>query len=311
MGLLRDFKDQKHKITLFSFKLIVFVGLIFVIDRHAATFLKKGLYQYFGLDKKAEVLAIGYSHTVLGIDKVGVESALGLTMAKYARSGANLLDRKAMMEHYFSLHPSSSEIVVYDVDAHLFTKGGLSRNSYQLFYPFMDDPVIKEHILQANPPWQELVLREIFQTSRYNEMLIAHSMRGWLRKWTNFKSGQVHLERLEKEIESGITRKIEFNQESIQLFMTTLEAIKREGAVVVLAYIPTIDVLNEAEPKKFKQAIALFEKIAEEDNSIYFLNYNERFSSRHELFFDPVHLNRNGQKAVTEALIKDIEIVRK
>ena len=309
MHLLKDFKEQKHKIILFLTKLLVLLVLVFIIDRFLATFFKDGLSQYFGLNQSAEILSVGHSHSVLGIDKKSVENELGIIMAKYARSGANLRDRKAMIEQYFNLHPNSTKIVLYDVDAHLFTEGGLSRNSYQLFYPFLDNPVIKQHILKASPPWQELLLRKVFQTSRYNEMLVSQSMRGWLKKWTSFKHGQVNLDRLKKEIDSGLIRKIEFNDKSIALFNETLKIIKKENAIVVLVYIPTIDIMNEAEQEKFNQAISLFEKIADADRSIYFLNYNEPYSHQHDLFFDPVHLNAKGQKALTQELIKNLKAI--
>lgn len=311
MGLIQDFQDQKQQIILFLIKLLVFLVLVFSIDRLVSAFLREGLCKYFGLDKDAQVLAIGHSHTVLGIDKLRLEHELNVVMAKYARAGANLRDRKAMIEQYYNLHPNSAKIVLYDVDAHLFTEGGLSRNSYQLFYPFMDTPVVKEHILEGNPPWQELALRTLFQTSRYNDMLIAQSMRGWLKKWSNLKEGKINLERLNKEIASGLSRKIEFNEESRDLFMKTIGTIKAQGAIVVLVHIPTVDVMNEAEPEKFKQIISLFEKISEEDKSVYFLNYNEPFSHQYDLFFDPVHLNPKGQRVVTEALIRDIKSIKK
>lgn len=307
MELIQDIKKQKKQMKTFLIKLIIFIALVFTIDRGLNFFLKEGMYRYFGLDKSAEVLLIGHSHTVLGIDKEIIEDKLNINVAKYARAGANLLDRKLMIQQYFKLYPSSAKIVIYDVNAHLFTKGGLSRNSYQLFYPFMDMKVVNNYILEANPAWDELIIRNIFKTSRYSEMFIAQSMRGWLKKWTNFKKGTVDIERLKKEISSGLSRKIEFYEKSISLFKETLELIKEEGATVVLAYIPTVDILNESEPLKYKQTIEFFEQIAKDDKNIYFFNYNEKFSHQHDLFFDPVHLNPKGQKIVTEKIIENIE----
>lgn len=311
MELIQEIKKQKKQVKTFLVKLIIFVALVFVVDRGLNFFLKEGMYRYFGLDKSAEVLLIGHSHTVLGIDKETIEDKLNITVAKYARAGANLLDRKLMIQHYFKLHPKSAKIVIYDVNAHLFTKGGLSRNSYKLFYPFMDMEVVNNHILAASPEWDELIIRNTFKTSRYSEMLIAQSMRGWLKKWTNFKSGTVDIERLEKEISSGISRKIELNEKSIALFKETLELIKEEGATVVLAYIPTIDILNESEPVKYKETIEFFEKVAKDDKNIYFFDYNIKYAHQHDLFFDPVHLNPKGQKIVTKEIVHHINMLEK
>ena len=307
MELLKDMQEQKKIITIFVLKLLLFIFIVFTFDRLISMFLKEGLERYFGLEKSSEILLIGHSHTVLGLDHNLMEKELDLNVSKYARSGANLRDRKVMIEQYFFSHPKSVKIVVYDVDAHLFTSGGLSRNSYQLFYPFMDTPIVKNYILKANPPWQELLLRELFKTSRYSDMLIAQSMRGWLGKWTNLKYGQVDTERLQNEITHGLSRKIEFNQDSIDLFKETLNLIKKHGVGIYLVYIPTIDILNEAEPLKYKQALKIFQDIANNDKKIHFLNLNEPFSHNHKLFFDPVHLNPKGQKSVTNKLIKNLK----
>ena len=124
--LIEDLRGQRRKVKTFAFKLIVFLLILFVADRLAAMVLLDGVEKYFGLDQPAPVLLVGHSHTVLGIDKEGLEEKLGVRVAKYARQGANLRDRLAMIRQYVHKFPDSVHTIVYDVDAHLFTPKGLS-----------------------------------------------------------------------------------------------------------------------------------------------------------------------------------------
>lgn len=306
MEFITELKEQKDKLKKFFIKLIIFLIILFSLDRGIAYFLNDGLYKYFGLSQNSEILLIGHSHTVLGLDKVLMEKELSLMVSKYARSGANLYDRKAMIEHYYSMG-HNPKVVIYDVDAHMFTKGNLSQNSYQLFYPFMDNNIIKKHIKNANPKWQELILRNTLSTSRYNEMLIAQSIRGQLGKWTNFKNSTINLNNWVNQLKGKPYGSIEFNDESIKLFEETLTFLKSKNTKVVLAYIPTIDLLNNQDINNYKKIINFYENLDKTDENITFLNYNEKYESNYELFFDPVHMNKKGQKTITNEIIKFIK----
>lgn len=306
MEFITELMEQKDKIKKFFIKLVIFLIILFSLDRSIAYFLNNGLYKYFGLNKNSEILLVGHSHTVLGLDKVLIEKELNLNVSKYARAGANLYDRKAMIEQYYSMG-NSPDILIYDVDAHLFTKGGLSQNSYQLFYPFIDNQIIENHIKSANPKWQELILRNTLATSRYNEMLISQSIRGHLSKWTNFKNGTVDLHKLEKEIENNKYGNIEFNEDSIKLFQETIKFVLSKNTKIVLAYIPTIDILNSLDRQKYEKMISFYKDLDDRYDNLTFINFNEKYESKHELFFDPVHLNPQGQRIITEDLIKFIK----
>lgn len=302
MEFINELIEQKEKLKKFFIKLFIFLVILFSLDRGIAYFLNLGLYKYFGLNQNSEILLVGHSHTVLGLDKVLMEKELDLKVSKYARSGANLYDRKAMIEQYYSMG-NKPKILIYDVDAHLFTKGNLSQNSYQLFYPFMNNEVVNNHIKNANPKWQELLLRNVLATSRYSEMLIAQSARGHLSKWTNFKSGTVDLHKLKKQIENNKYGEIEFNKDSIKLFEETIEYILSKNTKIVLAYIPTIDILNNLDRKNYEKMISYYNGLATKYKNLTFIDFNKKYESKHELFFDPVHMNPKGQRVITEDLI--------
>jgi hypothetical protein len=285
----------------------LFLALLFLCDFMIGGLLKEGLDRYFGLAAPSPVLCIGHSHTVLGIDKTGLESRLGLPVAKYARQGADLSNRLAMIRHYLDAHPGAVKALVYDVDAHLFTGTGLSANSHRLFYPFMDSYVVRDYIAAQTPDPLEYWPRRLFKLPRFSEVTIGLSIRGWLGKWTNLKYGTVNTERLARQIENGDFRRIAFDPAAVALFEGTLQRVRSRGIHVVLAYIPTIDIFNAAEPNRYREAIRRLTAYAAGDSGVTFLNYNPAFAHRHDLFYDPIHLNPEGQKQVTARLAGDLK----
>ena len=304
--LVEDLRGQKGAVKTFAVKLVVFLLVLLAADRVLAWALKSGVDKYFGLDRSAEVLLVGNSHTVLGVDKVGLGSRLGMQVAKYARQGANLRDRLAMIRQYIHKHPDAVKTIVYDVDAHIFTTKGLSGNSYRLFYPFMDNPVVKAHILKAKPDWGEIFLRSALKTSRFSEVTLGLSVRGHLGKWTNLKSGTLNTARLKQDIKNGNFRRISFDPKARDLFDKTLEYVQDRGIALVLAYIPTVDLYNQAEPEKYEKSINLLKKAAAQYPNTYFVNYNPKLADRHDIFYDRFHMNPKGQKLVTSLLAEDI-----
>jgi len=304
--LVQDIQAQRWKLRAFAVKLTAFVLLCLALDRLAADFLEKGLSHSYGLDIPAEVLCIGHSHTALGIDKMVLERELGVPVAKYALNGANVADRLAMIKHYTDRQPSSVKVLIYDVDAHVFTGAGLSVNSYTRFYPFMDSPSVDRYVRQ-HATFTDYSTRHALKLRRFDLETCNASVRGWLQIDANFKQGMVDAERLKKEIAAGRIRHISFDEDYLKCFDETLQYTAQKGIHVVLVYIPTIDLLNEAEPEKYKQAIHTLQEFAKKYGHVTLLDYCSAFAHRHDLFYDPVHLNPRGQKAVTERLAQDIK----
>ena len=78
---------------------------------------------------------------------------------------------------------------------------------------------------------------------------------------------------------------------------------------MILLYVPTLDLYNAVEPVKFAGAIRRFESYAAADSGITFLNYNLELAGRHELFYDPIHMNPEGQRVVTDRLATDLAAI--
>lgn len=305
--LIEDVRQDRTRVRQRIKRLALFLALLLAVDFGVSRLLLAGVERYFGLDDKAELLVVGHSHTVLGIDKIGLEQDMGLRVAKYAQQGANIADRAAMVRHYLSRHPDAVEAVVFGVDAHMFTQEGLSSNSYQLFLPFLDDAVISTYLKGLGMRPMDSLVRGILKTSRFSEPTIGFAVRGLLGDWSNYKYGQVDLDRLRKQLASGDYRKIKLNPSAIEAFEAMLEVLERRRIQVVLAFFPTIDLLNGADPDGFAEVVQRLGSYAAQGENVVFLDYNEHYQARHELFFDPVHLNQRGQQIITAHLGADLK----
>lgn len=307
--LLEDLNKQRKLLMKRFRQLLLFLMFLFVCDRVAGMLLLHGLEKYYGLANPAEVLLAGYSHMVLGVDKVLLENELGRPVAKYARAGATLSDREIMIKHYLSRNPNSVQVVVFGVDSRLFSQEGLSSNSYRLFFPYMDDSTISAYLQKEVPSLREYYLHKLLHTSRYSDVTLGLAIRGHRNDWGNYKHGKVNIKRLKYELKEGKHQKVMFYPEQLKIFKRILSFLREQGIEVILAYIPTIDIYNADEPEKHKHAIDIFKSVATENVGIHYVDYNPGYSNRHELFHDHVHLNAKGQELITNELINDINLV--
>lgn len=287
-------------------KLAALIVLILFLIGDFAVFhvLKTGMDRYYGLNKPAKVLCVGYSHTVLGIDAERMERELGVPVAKYATAGANTLDRRWMIRQFVDRQPSV-RTVLYDVDPRLFDSKGLSSASYTLFLPYIDDPAMSEY-LWREATWQEYVTSKIIRTARFRDQTINIAFRGLMGKSENKKSTRIRIEAYQGRLEQEKARSIRVNPESRQCFLETIEFLTRRGITVVLVFIPTIDLLNEIDPHGQAVVMDIFKKLAMDNEGVYFFDYNKDYQHRHELFYDLRHLNGDGNAVVTERVIEGL-----
>lgn len=304
MLLIEDIKqDQQFKKSL---KIIGFACVcFFIIDGFTGNFLTKGLEKFYGLNTGAEIALIGHSHLMLGIDKNLLEKELGVQVAKYTRPGVNIADRQIMVRHLLKLN-SDVKIIIYGVDAWMFTGEGLSVNSHTLFYPFMGIKEVESYV-SSQAGFGNYWLHKIVKTARFDEGLISSALRGYLHNWSNLKYGEVDTGRLKKEIAAGEFRRINNSQGNINMLKQTIKELEEQNIQVIFLYVPTIDLFNRLEPEKFKETLDIINEFEKEFSNVQVLNYIEPFSHDHSLFFDPIHLNPKGQEMVTKELIKDLK----
>ena len=266
-----------------------------------------GLHQYFGLKQDSKIALVGHSHLMLGVNKLGLEEALGQPITKYTSEGVNVADRQLMINYLLQNNPQT-QYVVYGVDAWMFTGEGLSQNSYKLFYPFMDDRFVAKNIKQQATT-ADYWSKKLIKSSRYSETQINSAIRGHLRNWSNFKIGVVDTLQLQKNIKQNNFRKINSTQQNRALLEDTLKWLTDQNIQVILVYVPTINYINEAEPQKFEAELAYFRALANHNPQIHYLEYLTGWHKQHHYFFDPIHLNPTGQQAFTSALATDLKAI--
>lgn len=290
--------------------ILIFILLFICIDHGMKTILNCGLNRYFGLDQHSKILLIGHSQLMLAIDKQELEQQTHVKVSKYCREGVNVADRYAMIKQYLSLPCSDSlKVVMYGVDQFMFTGAGLSKNSYKLFYPFIDNPNIDQYIKEYTNTY-DYWLHKTVCTTRYSDALINSAIRGWRKDWSNYKEGNLNIESLKRQIAKGQQRHICFEQELIESFEETLRLLVEKNIHIVLINTPIAKPLNEYEPEAYKKIIHYFQEKAAACSLIHYWDMNPQFSDKYELFFDPIHLNPEGQHAVTNQIIKNTEYIK-
>ena len=286
-------------------RLIAFLLLFFLVDFITSLFLLKGIERFYGIKSDADILMLGHSHLMLAVDKELLEEISGLEAAKYTREGVNMADRRVMAEHYFSTCASKPATVILSIDPWLFSGEGLSLNSHTLFYPFMDTPAMGEYIRRSVTSPFEYDRVKLVRSSRYNALLLNASLRGWLNNWDNLKFGVVDTSRyINKEALKNF-RPITFNRELMDDFSSTLDFLAGNDAHVILLNTPVWQPVVMAQQTRYDRTMHIIDSLAHiHCQSAVIIDLVPGFSGRTELFFDPIHMNPEGQKVVTEYLGK-------
>ncbi|MCG2590797.1 hypothetical protein [Rhodohalobacter sulfatireducens] len=285
--------------------LLGFISLFLGADYLVHKGIQTGLEKYYGISSENEIAFVGHSHLMLGVDKERFEEEIGKKVSKYTIEGVNVYDRYLMLNHLMDEN-KNLKTIVYGVNPWMFTGSGLSENSYQLFLPFMNNELIGNYVkkeMDGFEYWQ----KKIIKSSRYNERLVSGSMRGYLGIWSNLKFGNLDPEKYRKRIENGDYRQINSLETNRNIFEKSINELTSQGINVVLLYVPTTDLYNDLEPREFSNELDYFRKIEKENDRVLYFEYLNGWESNYDLFFDPIHLNPEGQALLTEQFISDIE----
>jgi hypothetical protein len=288
--------------------LLITVVAFIITDNIINKVMMKGVNNYYGLNQSPQILLIGHSHLMLATDKTKLETGLGMKVSKYCREGVNVTDKKTMVEHFLNSGKADSlKYVLYGVDLATFTGDGLSRNSYKLFYPFIDDMYVNEYV-KGNSDITDYWLHKLMKTTRFNDDGLKNSaVRGWLDNWDNFKNNIIDIETYKKQLANGDERSIQMNDMLIRQFKETVNMITDIGVKVILINTPTLDLLNQYEPDKYADIISWYTCFAAENELVEFWDFNPQYSSDHSIFSDRIHLNRHGQQVITGEIINHLK----
>ena len=209
-----------------------------------------------------------------------------------------------MIRQYLSSpYRDSLKVVLYGVDQFMFTGEGLSKNSYKLFYPFIDEENMDRYIRES-ADFKDYWLHKLICTTRYSDALINSAIRGYRKDWSNYKVGNLDVDALKGQIKNGTQRHIHFEQDLIDCFEKTLSLLTQKGIRVVLINTPIAEPLNQYEPEEYHKIITYLQQKADSFPCIYYWDFNPKFSTRYDLLFDPIHLNVEGQKVVSREIVK-------
>jgi lysophospholipase L1-like esterase len=290
-------------------KLLLLVILMAVLDYSLDRLLRLGLDRYLGLERAADVLCVGNSLVMLGFDMAKLETLSGFRTAGYAMHGVMIADRDAMIRHYLAIHHGKVRLVVYAVDDRMFAPGDISVNSYRLFYPYLNDPVMGEYVARHAGGWDELLARRLTRLPRYNSTTFSLALRGLAGRRENLHSEHLTIDALRKIIADGKFPPPVIDSVSVQQFQKTVRFVRSHGIPVVLLAIPTVHLIHQLNPHRFDQAMTIIRNEAARDPGVIFVDLNPAYQDRLELFCDPIHLNRDGQKLITEDVAKRLNTI--
>lgn len=291
---------------------IAAIAAFFILDLVLDRAMIRGVNNFYGLNQNSDVLLVGHSHLMLATDKERLEKETGLKVSKYTREGVNVTDRETMIDHYLNNgHADSLKTVLYGVDLYTFTGSGLSKNSYQLFYPFIDNPDVDRYLKREAKP-ADYWLHKLVRTTRYNNDGLKNSVwRGWSDNWDNFKTNTINYENYARAVAQKGTQPIEMNDTLISTFRRTINNLTDRGIHVVLVNTPTIDLLNQSKGESYERVMDIYREMAGKDSLVEFWDFNPKYASRHDIFSDPIHLNTRGQRLITDELVERLRNYRR
>lgn len=291
-------------------KICVVGVLTLVTDYGVASYLKEGLNLHYGFNNKASILCVGHSRSEHAIDKERLERGLGVAVAKYAVPRMDTSDRLVMIRHYFSEHPHQTKVVVYDVDFLTFNGKTANKNSfeYRQLYPFMENSEIDRYV-RSRSSWSEYVSRKYLRSLRYNDpKVFAQAVINHFQA-PKMPATAMNVEEYKKSAASQqeLTNLV-INPDNVHSFEQTIAFLKSQNVKIVLLFLPIID-LEEVRIRSDYRArvVEMLRKYAAGDADIMLIGGAERYARSYELFSDPLHLNRAGQRLVTDNLVRRIK----
>lgn len=105
------------------YKILIAIAVFFFLDFAISSLLKEGLNKGFGLRQESEILIVGHSHMMMGVDRDKLEKGLKCKISKYTRTGVSLPERYLMTQQYLnSKYSKKLKAALIGVDALLFQK---------------------------------------------------------------------------------------------------------------------------------------------------------------------------------------------
>jgi hypothetical protein len=288
--------------------IIWFVLFFILLNWVGGKILLVGIERFYGLKQHSGILLVGHSHLMLAVDKDLLEQGTCTKVSKYTIEGVDVYNRYFMVKQYLdSPYSDSLKVILYGVDLYSFAKGGLSENSYTLFYPYMDEPEMDAFIKENARTRRDYLTHKLFPLTRYSDISINASFRGLRNDFSNYKTGTINIDAYRGRVNTGdekkYNRSIEMNVELLRVFEKTIDMITQRGIKVVLVNTPIVDVLMKRSNEDPSRVIDYYRDCAASHALVEYWDFNPEYSSDYTIFYDPIHLNPQGQQLITGELV--------
>ncbi len=292
---------MKHWI--FFKRFLILIVLFILFDFLISIVLINGLNNYFGFSENPEILINGSSMAMSGFNRKDIENYTGMKIASYNHEGVSIIDRYAMIRHFFQMYPEGVKTVVYEVNPVLFSNIKTAENIYTIFYPYMDDKTIDKYIKERTSI-KEYYINKIIRAKRFDSRLIRLIIMGYLGKSDNLKTNTLDTATLLPLITKKGMIEIAFEKMNEELFEKTMDIISSNHANIILVMMPMYHIkLNTFRKEDYNKLCKYFKDYCSARKDIEFLDLNQDSLIYNPNYFsDPLHFNVYGQRQITHMI---------
>lgn len=288
-------------------KLSIFIALFLILDFSLFFLLKSGLDKYYGFGKSPDILIIGSSASLSGYDVDVMETALDKKVSLYAQEGSSLMLRYIMLNHFLTSNKGSVTTVLFEVSPRNFFDRGLAANSHKLFYPYLDDTVIKNYIVSEETKPSNYYVRKLIRTSRFDNNLLKYSFQGHVGFNKNVKHSMVDTITFARR-DSENSEAIIMDSMKIKSLEQSINLILDNHANAVLVNFPVTKFLQDTYVREdYNQYLNMLQSLTLKYKGVSLLDLNIETYNDNQLFSDMGHLNRAGQLRFTEKICTELE----
>jgi hypothetical protein len=168
----------------------------------------------------------------------------------------------------------------------------------------MDEPVMDAYIKKNAVTKRDYLTHKLFPLTRYSDVSINASLRGWRNDFSNYKIGMINIDTGRVAVDDKkFNRPVEMDTGLLRIFEKTIDMITQRGIRVVLVNTPITDILMKANSQNPNEVIRYYQDYAASHELVEYWDFNLEYSTNYKIFYDPIHLNPQGQGLVTRELI--------
>jgi hypothetical protein len=292
---------MKH--LLFLKRTLLLLVLFFAFDYLFSLLIFNDLKKPFNLANHPEILINGSSMSGSGFNVWEIEERTSMQIATYIREGVSVMDRAAMIDHFFDMYPEGIRTVVYEVNPVLLSGMKTAENVYTHFLPFMDDRTIDRYV-KEKAPRRAYYIHKLIRTTRFDSRNFITIVAGLFGITGDVKTNSLDEGMIRPLLAEKETEPIVINEENRRVFEQSMQTILDHHADVILVMMPMhIAKLQTFKAEDYQDLCRYYEAFSASRDHISFLDMN-RDSMIYDggNFSDPLHFNVNGSHRITDII---------